>query len=138
MNTLTHASSINVLLISCVLSAGVSLTSQAGDGVIVTGRTVQGHMYGRTSLPDPYPSTANANPSKEINNALTGELSDRDIGGISSGSSLARSPSPTAACRAWAPTKTACRHSALAQQPAMVRAAVAAWAGRSATRSSVA
>ncbi len=91
MNTLTHASSINVLLISCVLSAGVSLTSQAGDGVIVTGRTVQGHMYGRTSLPDPYPNTANANPSKEINNALTGELSDRDIGGISSGSSIARS-----------------------------------------------
>ena len=94
MNTLTHASSINVLLISCVLSAGVSLTSQAGDGVIVTGRTVQGHMYGRTSLPDPYPNTANANPSKEINNALTGELSDRDIGGISSGSSLARSLQP--------------------------------------------
>ena len=74
MNTLTHTSSINVLLISCVLSAGVSLTSQAGDGVIVTGRTVQGHMYGRTSLPDPYPNTANANPSKEINSALTGEL----------------------------------------------------------------
>lgn len=44
MNTLTHTSSINVLLIGCVLSAGVSLTSQAGDGVIVTGRTVQGHM----------------------------------------------------------------------------------------------
>lgn len=41
MNTLTHTSSINVLLIGCVLSAGVSLTSQAGDGVIVTGRTVQ-------------------------------------------------------------------------------------------------
>lgn len=94
MNTLTHASSINVLLISCLLSAGVSLTSQAGDGVIVTGRTVQGHMYGRTSLPDPHPNTANANPSKEINSALTGELSDRDIGGISSGSSLARALQP--------------------------------------------
>ncbi|WP_237502233.1 hypothetical protein, partial [Pseudomonas carnis] len=45
-------------------------------------------------LPDPYPNTANANPSKEINSALTGELSDRDIGGISSGSSLARTLQP--------------------------------------------
>ena len=95
MNTFTHASSINVLLISCVLSAGVSLTSQAGDGVIVTGRNVQAHMYGRAAFgPDPYPNTANANPSKEIINAMSGELSDVDIGGISSGSSLARSIQP--------------------------------------------
>ncbi|KFF42561.1 MULTISPECIES: hypothetical protein [Pseudomonas] len=90
MITLTHAS-ITVLLISCVLSAGIS---HAGDGVIVTGRTVQGHMYGRTSLPDPYPTTANANPSKEIISATSGELSDRDIGGIRSGSGLARSIQP--------------------------------------------
>ncbi|AZF10482.1 Fap [Pseudomonas sp. R2-37-08W] len=95
MNALTHAS-INALLISCVLSAGISLPSQAGDGVIVTGRTVQGHMYGRTSLPDPYPNTANANPSKEVNSAISGELSDVDIGGIRSGSSLARSLQPSA------------------------------------------
>ncbi|MEX5595623.1 hypothetical protein [Pseudomonas orientalis] len=93
MNTFTQAS-INALLISCVLSAGVSLPSLAGDGVIVTGRAVQGHMYGRTSLPDPYPNTANANPSKEVISAMSGELSDRDIGGISSGSSLARSVQP--------------------------------------------
>lgn len=93
MNTLTQAS-LKGLLASCVLSASISLPSHAGDGVIVTGRTVQGHMYGRNYLPDPYPTTANANPSKEINSALTGELSDRDIGGISSGSSLARSIQP--------------------------------------------
>ncbi|AZE99873.1 Fap [Pseudomonas orientalis] len=93
MNTFTHTS-INALLISCVLSAGACLPSHAGDGVIVTGRTVQGHMYGRTSLPDPYPNTANANPSKEVISAITGELSDRDIGSISSGSSLARSVQP--------------------------------------------
>jgi hypothetical protein len=95
VKALTHAS-INALLISCALSAGVSLPSQAGDGVIVTGRTVQGHMYGRTSLPDPYPSTANANPSKEVISAISGELSDVDIGGIRSGSSLARSLQPSA------------------------------------------
>ncbi|KRP66639.1 hypothetical protein [Pseudomonas orientalis] len=93
MNTFTHAS-INALLISCVLSAGACLPSHADDGVIVTGRTVQGHMYGRISRPDPYPNTANANPSKEVISAISGELSDVDIGGISSGSSLARSVQP--------------------------------------------
>ncbi|MBJ2248328.1 MULTISPECIES: hypothetical protein [Pseudomonas] len=94
MNTLTHAS-LNVLLVSCALSAGISIASYAGDGVIVTGRNVQAHMYGRASFgPDPYPTTANANPSKEIINAMSGELSDVDIGGISSGSSLARSIQP--------------------------------------------
>ena len=87
MNTLTHAS-LNVLLVSCALSAGISIASYAGDGVIVTGRNVQAHMYGRASFgPDPYPTTANANPSRDIINA-TGELSDMDIGGISSGSSI--------------------------------------------------
>nr|WP_153838508.1 hypothetical protein [Pseudomonas haemolytica] len=80
---------------SCALSAGISIACYAGDGVIVTGRNVQAHMYGRASFgPDPYPTTANANPSKEIINAMSGELSDVDIGGISSGSSLARSIQP--------------------------------------------
>ncbi|MFL1549892.1 hypothetical protein ACI77I_12425 [Pseudomonas sp. D47] len=84
--------SLSLLLISCALSASVSFpVLAAGDGVIVTSRDVQGHMYGRPSFgPDPYPSTANANPSREIISA-TGELSDLDIGGISSGSSIARS-----------------------------------------------
>jgi hypothetical protein len=87
--TLTQGS-INVLLISCVLSAGISAPSFAGDGVIVTGRNVQAHMYGRAAFgKDPYPTTANANPSKDIIGA-TGELSDMDIGGISSGSSIVR------------------------------------------------
>nr|WP_205885651.1 hypothetical protein [Pseudomonas sp. B14(2022)] len=81
---------MNVLLISCVLSAGISTPSFADDGVIVTGRNVQAHMYGRAAFgKDPYPSTANANPSREIIGA-TGELSDRDIGGVSSGSSIVR------------------------------------------------
>ena len=81
---------MNVLLISCVLSVGISVPSFAGDGVIVTGRNVQAHMYGRAAFgKDPYPSTANANPSREIIGA-TGELSDSDIGGVSSGSSIVR------------------------------------------------
>ncbi len=81
---------MNVLLISCVLSVGISVPSFAGDGVIVTGRNVQAHMYGRAAFgKDPYPSTANANPSRDITGA-TGELSDMDIGGISSGSSIVR------------------------------------------------
>ncbi|KAE9651458.1 hypothetical protein IFR35_21660 [Pseudomonas fluorescens] len=87
MITLTQGS-MNVLLISCVLSVGISVPSFAGDGVIVTGRNVQAHMYGRAAFgKDPYPTTANANPSRDIINA-TGELSDMDIGGISSGSSI--------------------------------------------------
>jgi len=91
--TLTQGS-MNVLLVSCVLSASISLPTLAGDGVIVTGRDVQGHMYGRPSFgKDPYPTTANANPSREIINA-TGELSDMDIRGISSGSSITRAVLP--------------------------------------------
>lgn len=90
MITLTQGS-MNVLLASCVLSASISLPALAGDGVIVTGRDVQGHMYGRSSFgPDPYPQTANANPSREINSALSGELSDRDFGGVSSGLGITR------------------------------------------------
>ncbi|CAI9003784.1 MULTISPECIES: hypothetical protein [Pseudomonas] len=89
MATLTQGS-MNVLLISCVLSVGISVPSFAEDGVIVTGRNVQAHMYGRAAFgKDPYPTTANANPSRDIIGA-TGELSDMDIGGISSGSSIVR------------------------------------------------
>lgn len=94
MMTLTQGS-MNVLLVSCVLSAGISLPTLAGDGVIVTGRDVQGHMYGRSSFgPDPYPQTANANPSREILGALSGELSDRDFGNVSSGLSITRAIQP--------------------------------------------
>jgi hypothetical protein len=83
--------SMNVLLISCVLSVGISVPSYAGDGVIVTGRDVQAHMYGRASFgPDPYPNTANANPSKDILNAMSGELTDRDFGGVNSGLGITR------------------------------------------------
>lgn len=93
MITLTQGS-MNVLLISCVLSVGISVPSFAGDGVIVTGRNVQAHMYGRAAFgKDPYPTTANANPSGQVR-AVTNELSDHDIAGISSGSSVTRSVMP--------------------------------------------
>lgn len=89
MNTLTQHS-MKVLLTSCVLSLGISAPAFAGDGVIVTGRNVQAHMYGRAAFgKDPYPTTANANPTQEVLGA-TGELSDLAIGGVSSGSSFAR------------------------------------------------
>ena len=94
MITFTQGS-MNVLLASCVLSASISLPALAGDGVIVTGRNVQGHMYGRSSFgPDPYPQTANANPSREINSALSGELNDRDFGSVSSGLGITRALQP--------------------------------------------
>ncbi|WP_405046205.1 MULTISPECIES: hypothetical protein [unclassified Pseudomonas] len=80
---------------SCVLSASVSVPALAGDGTIVVGRNVQGHMAGRSSFgPDPYPTTVNANPSKQVLSATSGELSDLDIGGVSSGSGIARSIMP--------------------------------------------
>jgi hypothetical protein len=92
--TLTQGS-MNVLLISCVLSVGISAPTLAGDGIIVTGRNVQAHMAGRASFgPDPYPQTANVNPSREIHGALSGELSDRDFGNVSSGLSINRSLQP--------------------------------------------
>ncbi len=94
MKTL-HTGSLSLLLISCVLSTSVSLPALAGDGTIVVGRTVQGHMAGRSSFaPDRNPSTVNANPSKQVLSATTGELSDLDIAGVSSGSSITRAMMP--------------------------------------------
>jgi hypothetical protein len=91
----THTpGSLSLLLISCVLSTSVSLpVFAAGDGVIVIQRTVQGHMAGRSPGVDPYPTTVNANSSPQIMRA-TSELSDNDIAGISSGSSITRAILP--------------------------------------------
>ncbi len=92
MITLTQGS-MNVLLISCALSAGISAPSFADDGVIVIERAVRGHMWGRTAGSDPSPTTANANPSAQIFRA-TNELNDNDIAGISSGASITRTVLP--------------------------------------------
>ncbi len=94
MATLNQGS-LSLLLISCVLSASVSVPACAEDGIIVTGRNVQGFMVGRPSFgPDPYPSTANANPSQQILRATGGELSDNDFAGVSSGSTITRAILP--------------------------------------------
>ena len=66
----------------------------AGDGVIVVERQVQPYAIGRSRGQDPYPNTVNANPSAQVNRAMNHELSDNDIAGISSGSSITRSIMP--------------------------------------------
>ena len=87
--------SLSLLLISCALSASVSVpVLAAGDGVIVVERQVQPYAIGRSRGQDPYPDTVNANPSAQVNRAMNHELSDNDIAGISSGSSITRSIMP--------------------------------------------
>ncbi|XVJ46631.1 hypothetical protein ACDZ94_19175 [Pseudomonas sp. UBT] len=92
----THnPSSLSLLLISCVLSASASLPALAdGDGVIVIQRQVRPYAIGRSRGKDPYPNTVNANPSAQVLHAASNELSDNDIAGISTGSSLTRSIMP--------------------------------------------
>lgn len=86
--------SLSLLLIGCALSAGVSLPVLAsGEGEMVITRQVQHYAIGRARGVDPYPATANANPSGQVR-AVTNELSDHDIAGISSGSSVTRSVMP--------------------------------------------
>lgn len=92
----THTQgSLNLLLISCVLSTSLSLPAlAAGDGEIVIERAVRGHMYGRTSGSDPSPTTANTNPSALILRASSTELNDNDIAGIASGTGITRTVLP--------------------------------------------
>lgn len=92
----THTQgSLNLLLISCVLSASISLPAlAAGDGEIVIERAVRGHMYGRTAGSDPSPTTTNANPSAQILRASSTELNDNDIAGIASGTGITRTVLP--------------------------------------------
>ena len=92
----THTQgSLNLLLISCVLSTSLSLPAlAAGDGEIVIERAVRGHMYGRTSGSDPSPTTANTNPSALILRASNTELNDNDIARIASGTAITRTVLP--------------------------------------------
>lgn len=80
----------NVLLIGCAVSALASLPVMAdGNGVIVLQRQVQPIPIGRNGGKDPYPVTANANPSATVTRATSnGELSDSEFAGIASGSSI--------------------------------------------------
>ena len=80
----------SLLLIGCALGSSVCMPVQADNGIIIIKRDVQPRMATRAPvMPDPSPTTANANPSKEIL-AQTSELSDGDFASVASGSSITR------------------------------------------------
>ncbi|KQV22046.1 hypothetical protein ASC74_16720 [Pseudomonas sp. Root329] len=80
----------SLLLIGCALGSSVCLPVQADNGIIIIKRDVQPRMATRAPVaPDPNPTTANANPSKEIL-AQTSELSDGDFASVASGASISR------------------------------------------------
>ena len=79
-----------LLLIGCALGSSVCLPVQADNGIIIIKRDVQPRMATRAPvIPDPSPTTANANPSKHILNQ-TNELSDGDFAGVASGAGITR------------------------------------------------
>ncbi|QVM89153.1 hypothetical protein JYG34_14040 [Pseudomonas entomophila] len=78
----------SLLLVGCALACGVSVPVYADNGIIVITRDVQPRIATtRPMAPDPYPTTANANPSAHIL-TQTNELSDGDFASISSGSGI--------------------------------------------------
>lgn len=80
--------------IACLLLLGCCYNLAAlaaGDGVIVIQREVQPRIATRPTMrPDPNPVTVNTNMSREVNAAVNTELSDGDIAGINTGSSVTR------------------------------------------------
>lgn len=80
----------SLLLIGCALSSSVCLPVQADNGIIIIKRDVQPRMATRAPvIPDPSPTTANANPSKQVLRQ-TNELSDGDFASVASGASISR------------------------------------------------
>ncbi|POA20810.1 hypothetical protein C1886_07465 [Pseudomonas sp. FW300-N1A1] len=80
----------SLLLIGCALGSSVSLPVQADNGIIVITRDVQPRNATRPPMiPDPDPTTANANPSKQILRQ-TNELSDGDFASVASGAGISR------------------------------------------------
>ncbi|WP_030130300.1 hypothetical protein [Pseudomonas sp. QTF5] len=79
-----------LLLIGCALGSSVSLPVQADNGIIIIKRDVQPRMATRAPvMPDPSPTTANANPSKQVLRQ-TNELSDGDFASVASGAGISR------------------------------------------------
>ena len=77
-----------LLLIANVAGTVLSVNVQAeGNGVIVLDRTLHTTPIGRSGGRDPNPNTVNANPSVRV----TGELSDADIAGVTTGTALRNS-----------------------------------------------
>ncbi|MHC8344048.1 hypothetical protein [Pseudomonas sp. RT6P73] len=78
------------LLIGCALGSSVCLPVQAENGIILIKRDVQPRNATIPPLiPDPNPTTVNANPSKQIL-SQTNELSDGDFAGVASGAGISR------------------------------------------------
>ncbi|MNK61980.1 hypothetical protein D3C87_811480 [compost metagenome] len=77
-----------LLLIASAAGAVFSFDVRAeGNGVIVLDRTIHPTPIGRSGGRDPNPNTLNANPSARV----TGELSDADIAGVTTGTALRHS-----------------------------------------------
>jgi hypothetical protein len=80
----------SLLLIGCALGSSVCLPVQADNGLIIIKRDVQPRMATRAPvIPDPSPTTANANPSKQVLRQ-TNELSDGDFANVASGAGISR------------------------------------------------
>ena len=80
----------SLLLIGCALGSSFSLPVQADNGIIIIKRDVQPRMATRAPvMPDPSPTTANANPSKQVLRQ-TNELSDGDFANVASGAGISR------------------------------------------------
>nr|WP_269137392.1 hypothetical protein [Pseudomonas sp. PGPR40] len=76
------------MLIGCALGSSVSLPVQADNGIIIIKRDVQPRMATRAPvMPDPSPTTANANPSRQVLRQ-TNELSDGDFASVASGAGI--------------------------------------------------
>lgn len=79
-----------LLLFGCALGLGVCLPVQADNGLIVIKRDVQPRNAVQAPvIPDPNPTTANANPSRQII-SQTNELSDGDFANVASGAGISR------------------------------------------------
>lgn len=77
-----------LLLVGCVVGSSFSLPVEAENGIIVITREVQPRNAMRPPLiPDPNPTTVNANPSAHILRH-TNELSDGDFADITSGAGI--------------------------------------------------
>ncbi|MHC8386658.1 hypothetical protein ACYZTM_01030 [Pseudomonas sp. MDT2-39-1] len=80
----------SLLLIGCALGSSVCLPVQAENGIILIKRDVQPRNATIPPLiPDPNPTTVNANPSKQILKQ-TNELSDGDFANVASGAGINR------------------------------------------------
>ncbi|MGE8468881.1 hypothetical protein [Pseudomonas putida] len=77
-----------LLLLGCVLGSGLTQPVQAENGIIIITRDVQTRNATiPPMIPDPSPTTVNANPSAQILRQ-THELSDGDFASISSGAGI--------------------------------------------------